>query len=109
MRYKPGANTRLPNRYYRFQHAGVDVFALDSNTLISPDQPTQNRRELQRELSNLEQRQSSLFKALANRSLEEEHRDELFDELETLQEQCFDLQRRIRHVARWWTMNNWLG
>ena len=99
MRYRPGTNTRLPNRYYRFRHAGVDVFALDSNTLITPEQSTQNRLELQRELSSLEQRQSSLYKALANRSLEEEKRDELFDELETLQEQCFDLQRRIQHVA----------
>lgn len=31
--YRPGQFTRLPNRYYHFRWAGVDVFALDSNTL----------------------------------------------------------------------------
>ena len=32
MSYRPGAFTRLPNRYYRFRYGGVDFFALDSNT-----------------------------------------------------------------------------
>lgn len=31
--YRPGRFTRLPNRYYTFRWAGVDVFCLDSNTL----------------------------------------------------------------------------
>ena len=34
--YRPGAATRLPNRYYRFTTGGVDFFALDSNTLDAP-------------------------------------------------------------------------
>ncbi|QEY33276.1 metallophosphoesterase [Synechococcus sp. RSCCF101] len=36
LRYEPGAFTRLPNRYYRFRQAGVDVFALDTNTFTAP-------------------------------------------------------------------------
>lgn len=34
--YVPGKQTRLPNRYYRFQIGSVDFFALDSNTLDAP-------------------------------------------------------------------------
>ena len=30
--YRPGHFTRLPNRYYTFHYAGIDFFALDSNT-----------------------------------------------------------------------------
>lgn len=40
--YRPGQFTRLPNRYYTFRWAGVDVFALDSNTF---DQPPPRARE----------------------------------------------------------------
>lgn len=32
LNYQPGQFTRLPNRYYQFRYAGVDFFALDSNT-----------------------------------------------------------------------------
>jgi hypothetical protein len=34
--YRPGAQTRIPNRYYQFRHGNVDCFALDSNTLDAP-------------------------------------------------------------------------
>jgi hypothetical protein len=34
--YRPGEQTRLPNRYYRFRVGLVDFFALDSNTLDGP-------------------------------------------------------------------------
>jgi len=97
MRYRPGITTRLPNRYYRFRHAGVDVFALDSNTLIATDDPSLDQRDRRHALKTLEQRQSALYKALASSGLEEEKRDDLLDELETLEEQCFDLQRKFRH------------
>lgn len=36
LRYVPGSDTRLPNRYYRFRLGPVDFFALDSNTLHCP-------------------------------------------------------------------------
>ncbi|MBE9061350.1 metallophosphoesterase [cf. Phormidesmis sp. LEGE 11477] len=32
LNYRPGHFTRLPNRYYTFHYAGIDFFALDSNT-----------------------------------------------------------------------------
>ena len=99
LHYRPGAFTRLPNRYYRFRHAGVDVFALDSNTLITIDQSSDSR-QLREELKSLGQRQTSLYKDLAASALDEGGRDDLLDELETLQEQCFDLQRRIKHGER---------
>lgn len=95
MHYKPGKTTRLPNRFYRFQYAGVDVFALDSNTLITPDTIAADRNDRRRDLRQLEQRQSDLYRQLAASGLDDESRDELLDELETLQEQCFDLQRHI--------------
>ncbi len=100
LRYRPGVNTRLPNRYFRFRQAGVDVFAIDSNTLITPEKPTTNRRNLMRDLRTLEERQVILYKTLASSSsLDEFHRDELFDALETLQEECFDLQRQIKQIG----------
>src|SRR5436305_628772 len=34
--YRPGEQTRIPNRYYRFRLGMVDFFALDSNTLDAP-------------------------------------------------------------------------
>lgn len=34
--YRPGQFSRLPNRYYRFRYAGVEFFALDSNTWNMP-------------------------------------------------------------------------
>ena len=34
--YEPGRFTRLPNRYYTYRYAGVDFFALDSNTFNQP-------------------------------------------------------------------------
>ena len=101
LRYRPGVNTRLPNRYFRFRHAGVDVFAIDSNTLMTLEQPTTSRRNLREELRRLEQRQTILYKTLASgSSLDESHRDELFDELETIQEECFDLQRQIKQMRQ---------
>ena len=98
MRYRPSVNTRLPNRYFRFRHAGVDVFAIDSNTLITPEKPMNNRRHLKGDLRILEERQTIIYKTIASINLDENHRDELFDELETLQEECFDLQRQITQI-----------
>jgi hypothetical protein len=34
--YRPGEQTRVPNRYYRFEMGSVHFFALDSNTLDAP-------------------------------------------------------------------------
>lgn len=96
LRYEPGITTRLPNRYYRFRHAGVDVFAIDSNTLLTTDQSKSDHAALRQELRNLEQQRANLYRDLMNSNLCEEKRDALHDELETLQEECFDLQRHFK-------------
>ena len=97
--YRPGINTRLPNRYYRFRHAGVDVFAIDSNTLLTTAKPSTSNFQRRQELRSLEQQQANLYRELANSNLSEDNRDALLDELETLQEECFNLQRHLRPSA----------
>jgi len=99
LNYQPGINTRLPNRYYRFRHAGVDVFAIDSNTLLTTTKAEPKSINCRSELRTLEQQQAKIYRDLANSNLSEEKRDALHDELETLQEACFDLQRRSRPKA----------
>ena len=71
------------------------MFAIDSNTLITPLGETQNGPSLQRDLRELEAKQRSTFQALASPQVQEEKRDELLDELETLQEELFNLKRLI--------------
>ena len=97
--YRPGINTRLPNRYYRFRHADVDVYAIDSNTLLTTTKPEPKGVNCRTELRCLEQQQAKIYRDLANGNLSEEQRDLLHDELETLQEACFDLQRQNRPNA----------
>lgn len=96
LRYQPNLHTRLPNRYYRFRHAGVDVFALDSNTLIAPVTSGDDRWLLQQRLKSLETEQLRCLKALSNASHNESERDGLLEDLETLQEEQLDLQRRLQ-------------
>ena len=98
LRYRPGVQTSLPNRYYRFRHAGVDVFAIDSNTLIAPLKQSDNHPELIKELKALKQEQAQRFQELASLR-NEEARDGVMDELETLQEELLDRQRRLNTQA----------
>ena len=95
--YQPGHHTSLPNRYYRFRHAGVDVFALDSNTLIAPVSGQDDRVRLRQQLKSLEDEQAHCLKALSLKASDENQRDGLMDDLETLQEERLDLQRRLQH------------
>ncbi len=46
--YRPGEQTRLPNRYYQCRMGSVDLFALDSNTLEAPP-PGTNREQVHEE------------------------------------------------------------
>lgn len=62
LRYQPGINTRLPNRYYRFRHSGVDVFAIDSNTLLTTAKPSTSNVKRRQELRSLEQQQANLYR-----------------------------------------------
>ena len=99
LQYQPGHHTRLPNRYYRFRHAGVDVFALDSNTLIAPLSGRDDRASLRQQLKSLDDEQTRCLKALSLKARDEQQRDGLMDDLETLQEERLDLQRRLHHHA----------
>ena len=99
LHYRPNIHSRLPNRYYRFRHAGVDVFALDSNTLIAPVGSRDNRRQLRQQLKALDEEQARCLKILSLQARDEHQRDGLMDDLETLQEERLDLQRRLQHHA----------
>ena len=109
LQYRPGHHTRLPNRYYRFRHAGVDVFALDSNTLIAPLSGDDDRAQLRQQLKALDEQQTRCLKALSLQPRDEQQRDGLMDDLETLQEERLDLQRRLhRHAAEDGEQLTWL-
>ncbi len=59
--YSPGRFTRLPNRYYAARWAGVDVFALDSNTFNQPLTPAhQDPAEAAAREQGLRQRRQAL-------------------------------------------------
>ena len=97
LQYRPNIHSRIPNRYYRFRHAGVDVFALDSNTLIAPVSSRDDRAQLRQQLKSLDEEQTRCLKALSLKARDEQQRDGLMDDLETLQEERLDLQRRLQH------------
>jgi len=75
------------------------VFAIDSNTLLTTAKPTTNSVKRRQQLRSLQQQRANLYRDLANSNLSEDKRDALHDELETLQEECFDLQRHFRPNA----------
>lgn len=61
--YVPGTQTRLPNRYYRFERGGVDFFALDSNTLDAPPPSANNgqvREDAAQRIAVLEKKSDAL-------------------------------------------------
>ena len=104
LRYIPGQFTRLPNRYYSFHYGGIDFFALDSNTFNtplvlgkSPDQMDKFREYLDHERQSLIQRRSEIFAEitrLASSSDRAEHLDDLYAELEQVQEVVMDLEKQ---------------
>lgn len=64
--YRPGEQTRLPNRYYRFRYGSVDFFALDSNTLEAPppEETPRAREEASKYVKLLQQRARALDREL---------------------------------------------
>ena len=109
LQYRPNIHSRIPNRYYRFRHAGVDVFALDSNTLIAPVGSQDDRAQLRQQLKSLDEEQTRCLTALSMKARDEHQRDGLMDDLETLQEERLDLQRRLQnHTAVDGEQLNWL-
>ena len=77
LRYMPGEQTRLPNRYYKFRVGSVDFFALDSNTLEAPP-PWTDKGEIHKEatlrMESLQKRAKSLDRELRRHQI---HLDQL--------------------------------
>jgi 3',5'-cyclic AMP phosphodiesterase CpdA len=105
--YRPGRFTRLPNRYYQFRWAGVDVIALDSNTFHEPlpvtlgrdrDLLMVRRRELEaRRADLLRQAGSLLFPAGADRGEGDTEAigHDLSEHIEQIDEQLLDLRKQL--------------
>ncbi len=112
--YRPGAFTRLPNRYYQLRWAGVDVFALDSNTFNQPlpggveGQP--GAADLRRRRAALDAERSALLRpftatavapavAAADGEDAEDARDDRFTKAEQLDEQIRDIDKQLASGA----------
>lgn len=104
LQYTPGQFTRLPNRYYSFHYGGIDFFALDSNTFNSPlSWGSEIRQEqgfqayLQQEQQALAQRRGEIFAEITHLGSvpdRVDQLDELYAELEQLQEIELDLDKQ---------------
>ncbi|MCT0213159.1 MULTISPECIES: metallophosphoesterase [unclassified Synechococcus] len=105
--YRPSRFTRLPNRYYSFRVAGLDVFALDSNTFNQPlAGPRSDPAAGQAELGALRQRlileRTRLRLSLGGSwtaSLDPDDQgdraDDLAGELEAIEEQLNDIEKQL--------------
>jgi 3',5'-cyclic AMP phosphodiesterase CpdA len=107
---RPGAFTRLPNRYYVARWAGVDIFALDSNTFNQPlppgaDVERHDSGELRARRSDLDARRAALLRSLADprRTAADRPDDDLLDdrlaEVEQLDEQIRDIDKSLASDA----------
>jgi hypothetical protein len=106
--YRPGAFTRLPNRYYAVRWAGIDVFALDSNTFNQPLPPDpQGAAELQQRRRALDNELSALLRSLGTSTEDtdagadalEDGRDERAAKAEQLYEQIRDIDKQLASGA----------
>ncbi|BAC90451.1 metallophosphoesterase [Gloeobacter violaceus] len=105
LRYRPGAFTRLPNRYYTFRAGGIDFFALDSNTfnaptpLASSDEGEASRRDLEHQRAELEIQKQQMLEMSDNLEPDEEEASEQLEELRTkieqLEEMKMDLDKQL--------------
>jgi 3',5'-cyclic AMP phosphodiesterase CpdA len=106
LRYQPGIFTRLPNRYYQFRRGGIDFFALDSNTLNTP-QPLPNteagnrrRQQLLAERQDLMHRKMQALKVgvgwkeQVSEGDEEETKD-AYTKVEQIEEQLLDIDKQL--------------
>ena len=75
----------------------MDVFALNSNILIAPVSAHDDRARLRQQLKSLKDEQAHCLKTLSLKASDENQRDGLMDDLETLQKERLDLQRRLQH------------
>ena len=125
--YRPGSFTRLPNRYYTYRYAGVDFFALDSNTFNRPCPDADGSwggramEELKEERRGLERERDEWITQLlgANRRptdggaagkaseakdsqaiAEAIDREELMERIEQIEEQILDLSKQMEAASR---------
>ncbi|MEA5410685.1 metallophosphoesterase [Synechococcus sp. BA-120 BA3] len=92
--YRPGVFTRLPHRHYRFRWAGVDVFALDSNTINQP-LPAGDDGQLRRRRQQLDAERATLLLSLGPLGGDEDARDDRAAKAEQLDEQIRDIDKQL--------------
>lgn len=102
--YRPGDYTRLPNRYYTFRYAGIDFFALDSNTFNHPlpytqtDNPQQSLERLQDKRRQLEAEKVELLRQLgvgAMSPMEDDDQEDLTGQIEEIDEELHDIDKQL--------------
>lgn len=100
LNYRPGLFTRLPNRYYRCRCAGVDVFALDSNTFnlpletVSPEDQQRMRERRRRLELEKQERLRGLGLALIQ-NIDQDLREDHTAAIEQIEEQIYDIDKRL--------------
>ncbi|MBW4529689.1 MAG: metallophosphoesterase [Aphanothece saxicola GSE-SYN-MK-01-06B] len=97
--YRPGRFTRLPHRYYTFRWAGVDVFALDSNTFNHPLPAGADDGELQRRRGQLDAERSELLRSLGPLTNDEDARADRATLAEQIDEQIRDIDKQLASSA----------
>ncbi len=93
--YRPGTFTRLPHRHYSVRWAGVDVFALDSNTFNQPLPAGADDGQLRRRRQLLETEQAALLLSLGPLGGDEDARDDRAAKAEQLDEQIRDIDKQL--------------
>ncbi len=120
--YQPGKFTRLPNRYYTYRRAGVDFFALDSNTFNEP-QPLPNteagreqrkrikeyKEKLEERIQSLQLESATLDMAISDQA---ERATSIYAKVEQLEEQINDIDKQLNASPQGVTVDteqlNWL-
>jgi hypothetical protein len=93
--YRPGAFTRLPHRHYSVRWAGVDVFALDSNTFNQPLPAGADDGKLRRRRQRLDAERATLLLSLGSLGGDEDARDDRAAKAEQLDEQIRDIEKQL--------------
>lgn len=93
--YRPGAFTRLPHRHYSVRWAGVDVFALDSNTFNQPLPAGADDGQLRRRRQRLDAERATLLLSLGPLGGDEDARDDRAAKAEQLDEQIRDIDKQL--------------
>jgi 3',5'-cyclic AMP phosphodiesterase CpdA len=102
--YQPGEFTRVPNRYYSFRYAGIDFFALDSNTFNQPlpvpktPEGRQQREQLRATRQALEAEKAELLREMgmnAMNPLDEDNQNDITEDVEKIDEQIYDIDKQL--------------